>query len=306
MNITSRHSKVHEFLQQLKSNNALSEHTKAAYYCDINHFTSWLDKNSIESFSTESLNMYFNYLYESYKPNTIRRKYVSLKTLFSELFNEQADNPFVKISIQLPRQKRLPKTLTLNEVSELLKCASNDCKRARSSYAKRQATRNLAILCLLVSCGMRISEVSNLDLNSIDLKDKTILIHGKGNKERMMYLPSKKIINCIQNYLDIRNEFHPKEEALFLNKYGSRLSIYSIENIFKKYQDKTQINPNATPHYLRHTFATKLLDNGADLRSVQELLGHSSIMTTQIYTAVSIERKKKVLESFNITNNIKF
>ena len=128
-----------------------------------------------------------------------------------------------------------------------------------------------------------------------------ILIHGKGNKERLTYLPSSIVNESLRDYMKIRSQIRTESQAIFLNKYGSRLSIFSIENIFKKYRSLANINPHSTPHYLRHTFATKLLDNGADLRSVQELLGHASI----IYTAVSLQRKKAVMDNFNIMNELK-
>ncbi len=240
------------------------------------------------------------------RPIQLKRKYVSLKMLFKHIHKDNHDNnPFSNIQLNLPLSKTLPKTLTMHEVSQLLQVVIKEKEEATTDFAYSQATRNLAILCLLVSCGMRISEVQTLNLGDYLEKDKVLLIRGKGNKERLTYISSTMVYKNIADYMKLRNSIKTDSDAIFLNKYGSRLSIYSIENLFKKYQGMSRINPNATPHYLRHTFATKLLDNGADLRSVQELLGHASIVTTQIYTAVSLERKKSVLKKFNIMNGIK-
>lgn len=118
----------------------------------------------------------------------------------------------------------------------------------------------------------------------------------------MLYISSTEVIDIITQWINKRDYFNPKTEHLFINKYGNKLSIYGIENIFYKYRDLSGINPAATPHYLRHTFATQLLENGADLRSVQELLGHSRISTTEIYTEICVEHKKKVLMNFNLRN----
>lgn len=129
-----------------------------------------------------------------------------------------------------------------------------------------------------------------------------MLIHGKGRKERLLFLSSSETINNIKKWLDIRSNH--LNNYLFLNRYGNSLTIHSIEDIFYKYRDLSKINPFSTPHYLRHTFATNLLINGADIRSVQEILSHSNISTTEIYTEISLIRKQQVLSKFNYRNNL--
>lgn len=162
--------------------------------------------------------------------------------------------------------------------------------------------RNLAIIDLLISTGIRIGEICSIKLTDINIIDKTLLIHGKGRKERLLYLSSDETINNIKKWLDIRSSH--LNNHIFLNRYGNPLTIHSIEDIFYKYRDLAKINPNSTPHYLRHTFATNLLINGADLRSVQEILGHSNISTTEIYTEISINRKQEILNKYNYKNKI--
>jgi integrase/recombinase XerC/integrase/recombinase XerD len=130
------------------------------------------------------------------------------------------------------------------------------------------------------------------------------LIHGKGRKQRILFISSEQVLKKIEEWLSVRDEFAPSTDHVFVNKYGKQISIFSIENIFYKYRDIAKVDGKSTAHFLRHTFATSLLENGADIREVQELLGHSSISTTEIYTEVSVERKKQVLSKFNARNLI--
>lgn len=299
---------LQNYLLTLENSTQLSRHTLLAYKCDLQAFYKWLNRENKTLITTCIIEEYFCYLHSIYKATSMKRKYVSLKKFFVNDHTQLLfqDNPFANLKLQLPKQKSLPKTLTMEEVTDLIRVATNELVNANSFFRRKQATRNIAILTLLISCGSRISEISNLDVTSIDIHERILLIHGKGNKERMMYISSDSVIACLQDWLNIRNKFNPKSGALFLNKYGTRLSIYSIENVFERYKKIAKINKHSTPHYLRHTFATKLLDNGADLRSVQELLGHSNITTTQIYTEVSISRKKYVLSKYNAINDIKF
>ncbi len=171
----------------------------------------------------------------------------------------------------------------------------SELDQCNTPYKTRNTTRNIAIIELLLCLGIRIGELSNIDVSDVNQFDQTILIKGKGKKERLLYISNTTVLSRLKDWINLRSDMNPNCQALFLNKYGTRLSIYSIENIFYKYRDHAQLKNKATPHFLRHTFATNLLSNGADLRSVQEILGHSSVMTTQIYTEVSTERKKQVL-----------
>ena len=173
-----------------------------------------------------------------------------------------------------------------------------------SKFKIFEGVRDLAIIDLLISTGMRIGELSLLKLTDIKLPERTILIYGKGKRQRLIYISSDDTLNNIKKWLDIRSKTIFHTDNLFINRYGNSLSIHSIEDIYYKYRNLSKINSSSTPHYLRHTFATNLLSNGADLRSVQEILGHSNIATTEIYTEVSIIRKQEVLTKFNYRNSL--
>ena len=155
---------------------------------------------------------------------------------------------------------------------------------------------------LLISTGIRIGEAAALTLEDVIASERTLLIHGKGRKQRLIYISSPITWNRLMSLIKQRKRCGGN--YLFINRYGNPISIHGIEDIYAKYVKKAKLEVKSTPHYLRHTFATNLLSNGADLRSVQEILGHASVATTQIYTEVSTNRKKQVLKKYNYRNNL--
>lgn len=303
-NITFNYQDLKDYHLMLANSPHLSINTKKAYILDTKHYYDWHPTHSNKIDKT-LLDQYFQYLYSTLKDSSIKRKYISLKIYFKHLEEIKYNiNPIADIKLKFSNKKTLPRTLSKEEIKKMLVASENDIKTANTFFMRNQAIRNHLILVLLAATGARISEISGLSLEDIDMDEQIMLIKGKGNKERLTYLSNPRIIKKLKLWLKIRLSFRPTTSALFVNKYGTRLSIYSIENIFSKYKVIAEINPNATPHFMRHSFATGLLDNGADLRSVQELLGHSSIITTQIYTEVSLERKKRVLSDYNIINTL--
>ena len=155
---------------------------------------------------------------------------------------------------------------------------------------------------MLICTGIRIGEAAAITLEDINASEHTLLIHGKGRKQRLIYISSPITWNRV--YTLVKERKRANDIHLFVNRYGQPITIHGIEDIYKKYIQKAKINAKSTPHYLRHTFATNLLANGADLRSVQEILGHASVATTQIYTEVTTNRKKQVLKKFNYRNKL--
>ena len=173
---------------------------------------------------------------------------------------------------------------------------------APTPFARATAVRDAALIDLLISTGIRIGEAAAITLNDIVASDRTVLIHGKGRKQRLIYISSAVTWNRLTTLAKERRR--DGGVHLFVNRYGAPISVHGIEHIYKKYAKKARLATHSTPHYLRHTFATNLLANGADLRSVQEILGHASVATTQIYTEVTTLRKKQVLNKFNYRNKL--
>ncbi len=236
------------------------------------------------------------------RPATTSRKLSSLRSFFKFLHREGKveGNPFAGLP-QPRRDRNLPDILGPGEVGRLLDApkallaAQND----PDAFKRYAAVRDTAILEMLYSCGIRLSELTSLRENRIDLFGGVIRVLGKGKKERMCPMGSP-AVTALHEAMEAREAFlaslgeFKRPSALFLNKHGTALSNRSIQRMMKTMLTAAGLNPEFSPHALRHSFATHLLDAGADLRSVQELLGHSSLSTTQIYTHVSIERMKEV------------
>ncbi len=295
-----------EFINDLKQK-GLSIKSVKAYVSDLNQFIDFCHKES--DFIAYDFHEFITKLINSdFKESTVQRRLISLK-LFGKFLVKHGMMKTISeefVSLKIRKSHVLPRIISNNEISLLLKSIYHEQDKVKTEFSKRQAIRNTAILELLICTGMRIGEISLMELQDIDMKNWTFVVHGKGKKERLLYISSNETRNAIKSYLKVREMFNPHDLSLFVNKYGDKLSIWSLENIFYKYRELSGINKAATPHFLRHSFATELLNNGADLRVVQELLGHSSITTTQIYTEIATVNKVNALKKFNMRNTITF
>ena len=292
-----------EFLLTAKSTKNLSDKTIIAYRSDISDFEQFLQGSSI---CETSVLTYVQYLLteRNLKDSTICRKLISLKMFFEYLYEQEhiPVNYYKSNSFRFKKERRLPKTLSTKEVEKLMTYAT---KSANADNAPWKSIRDLALIDILISTGIRIAEASNISINDIIYSERTILIHGKGRKQRLIYISCPQTWNNLTSWLKIRKTKNPQTDKVFINRYGNQLGIHGIEYVYNQMKLHCGINSASTPHYLRHTFATNLLSNGADLRSVQEILGHASVSTTEIYTEVSAKRKIQVLNKYNYRNRIK-
>lgn len=297
---------LNSFIMEMKNTKNLSGKSIKAYYSDILNFIKFISEQNNKIVNSENIIKYIDSLrtIKKLKDSSIKRKIISLKIFTQYLYDFSFINnyPFQRLKFKYKAEHTLPKTLTVEEVKKLLNCIASSFSLTSSSFKIFEGTRDLAIIDLLISTGIRIGEICSIKLDDINITEKTLLIHGKGRKERLLFLSSADTIKNIKKWLDIRSNH--LSNYLFINRYGNQLTIHSIEDIFYKYRNLSKINPNSTPHYLRHTFATNLLTNGADIRSVQEILGHSNISTTEIYTEISLNRKQEVLTKFNYRNTL--
>ncbi|MFI3168263.1 MAG: tyrosine-type recombinase/integrase [Bacillota bacterium] len=300
---------VYKFIDFISSTKNLSQKTLGCYAGDIGRYLKFSMSSGYEAFTADCVQKYVSYLRDekSLKDSSIKRNIISLK-LFCRYMEESHDaehnNPFDEVKFKFKQERRLPKTLSITEIRKILMCAKNAKESATGKFQSFQTTRDLCILDILISTGIRIGEAVAIRHTDILTHERLILIHGKGKKQRLIYISSCETWGIINELLRLKNKQKLSCDHLFLNKYGTPLSIYSIENIFQKHLKLAGIQTKATPHYLRHTFATNLLSSGADIRTVQELLGHSSISTTEIYTHVSMTRKKQVLNKYNYRNKL--
>lgn len=279
-------SKYFDYLES----KSLSDNTVKNYFRDLIDYFIYLKLNDLsptKSIEPKHIRKMLSFLIDKgFSKVSISRKISAIKsyTTFLEKFNYSKNNYSELISIP-KKSKSLPKVMTKKEVSQLIKHVEMNTKKN---------LRDDALIELLYSTGLRVSEVANLKLKDINLKKSEIKILGKGNKERIVIFNNKskeKIISYLKNdkrYISI------KTEALFQNKFNEALSTRSIQRILKKYLNFSGINSKYSTHTLRHTFATHLLEGGADIKVIQQLMGHSSPETTKIYTHVSSSTLKNV------------
>lgn len=287
------------FKEQIFPRN-LSPNTIRAYESDLDDFGSAIkDKNRFSPFAVEE---YFLALGQrQVKASTVLRKRACLIQFFAFLKKKKLIRQVPVFPPAPKKGKRLPRFVEKNDVLKLINGFDAEVERAATEDKLFLSLRNLALFDILISTGIRISEASQIKMADISFKEKTIIIHGKGKKERVLGLTNAGTISNLKRYLGFRKAYG--SEYLFVNRFGNQLSCHGIGEIYKRQCNKVGI-PHSSPHYLRHSFATYLLENGADIRSVQELLGHESITTTEIYLEVTWKRKQLVLEKYGLRSEI--
>ena len=298
---------VKHFLSLLRVERNLSSKTVKAYHSDLNGLIHWLNSQQLSIIDLYTLRQYFEFLQDyGLKPRTIQRKYIALNQFFRYLNQEGITQEcffsFRAKKFQVPQS--LPRTLHSEEIRCLISTVENKFESPAPPHRKALCARDRILIELLFCLGLRIGEISQLNVEHFDIFENTLLIRGKREQERILYISVPEVQYKLTYWLSVCSTLNPKCNALFLNRFGDRLSIYGIEHIFQKYRNMSSINPKSTPHFLRHSFATQLLNNGASIRDVQALLGHKSIVTTQIYTEVSVSRKKQVLHLYNGRNSL--
>ena len=271
-----------------------SKHTAKAYCADVLDFLLWLGEESCESVTFPKVREYLHFIQKfQYKKTTIARKIASLRTFYKYLFREKRVEANPAMNLNSPkRPKSLPKFLTTYEVEQILNNVKIDTP---AGY------RNKTILELLWATGMRISELSGLNFEDLNLSENEIRVFGKGAKERIV-LVSDRAKSYLQRYIDTARPLVAKgyptdtdeKSPVFINNTGYRLQSKTVRNVINNVVEKIDLPKHVTPHVFRHSFATHLIENGADLRVVQELLGHASISNTQIYTHISSQHLKEV------------
>ena len=295
---------IETFLDYLRGQKGYSRHTIRNYHIDLRQFSEFLASREMTTPLEKSENVaevvtplvireYLGSIYGRFQRTTIARKLSAVRSFFLFLERKGITETNPAADIATPRLgKHIPNYLGVDEVFRLLE---------RPDREKPMGLRDLAIMELLYSCGIRVSELEALNISSIDFDRRMVRVMGKGRKERIVPV-GRQALQALRDYLEAtaflrkNKEVSSAEDALFINIRGGRLSVRSIGKIIKRYAGESGLPFDVSPHSMRHTFATHLLDGGADLRSVQELLGHVSLSTTQKYTHVSLDRLMKVYD----------
>ncbi len=283
---------IEDFINYIIFEKRLSKNTSNSYKLDLNLYKDYMKKRNITNtndISKSDIEKYLESLYkEDISVSSIARKLTTIKSFHNYMFQTKKVNIDVSETIERPKlRKKLPNVLTVEEVDKLLNIECN----TPFDY------RNKSMLELMYATGLRVSELLDLKLGDIDIENCVIRVVGKGSKERIVPI-GEYTLDSLNNYLEVRNELLKNKtcEYLYLNNMGGRLSRFSFFKLIKKLLIEKGIHKDISPHTLRHSFATHMLDYGADLRSIQELLGHSDIATTKIYTHIS---NNKIREEYN-------
>ena len=278
-------AQIARFLDSLRREN-VSPHTLRAYASDLEQFALYLASTghaaeNLESIDLCALRSWLSDLYaQRLNRVSLRRKLAALRSFFKFLVREGLVRANTARLLATPKVfQSVPRVMTPEQTNNLLDASAGHSERG-------QLPRDIAILELLYGCGMRVSELAGLSLEDIDFTERWLRVRGKGRKERQIPIPAK-AASALEHYLTVRTTV-PGETAVFLNRRGSRLSDRSVRTLVKFYARLVAGDSSVHPHSLRHAYATHLLSDGADLRAIQELLGHASLSTTQKYTKVSL------------------
>lgn len=275
----------------------LDPKTLKAYRIDLRQFMEQLSITDISQVTLDMLEAFISTLHQKFKPKTCKRKIASLKAFFHYL--EYKDfievNPLNKLHTKFREPITLPKIIPLHTIETFLSTMYNQRKSATSDSQKKNILRDIAVIELLFSTGMRISELCSLTPADVDLHEGVILISGKGAKERRIQIGSRDVLSILKEYRQTYCSEIEDCHYFFVNRLKKRLSEQSVREMINKYCSLAAIRLHITPHMFRHSFATYLLESDVDIRYIQEMLGHSSINITEIYTHVALSKQKDIL-----------
>lgn len=287
---------IAEYLEYCEYRKRLDIKSLKAYRIDLKQFQSF-SSNYHDPLSRNTIDHFITILHRQYKPKTVKRKIASLKAFYHYLEYKDlvTENPFSKLDIHFREAKILPKTIPFHSIQKFLSILYEQNLQTPSAYQYRCSIRDIAVTELLFATGIRISELCSLKPSDIDLKNGTVLIYGKGAKERILQIGNPDVISALTLYQKTFKDDIASCGFFFVNKLKRRLSDQSVRFMINRYAELAGIEQHITPHMFRHSFATLLLEQDVDIRYIQKMLGHSSINTTEIYTHISNNKQKEIL-----------
>lgn len=292
---------ITQYLFVCQKQRRLNEKTIKAYQIDLTQFAAFLTSYQ-EKDERDAIKSYIVSMNQHLRPRSVKRKIAAIRAFYNFLEREELIecNPFIKMQISMQMPIQLPRTIPRQIIAQMLSAVYSDLQQATTSTRRTLCLRNAAILELLLSSGMRVSELCNLDVQDVDLTEATIRILGKGSKERMIQIGHPAVLDILRQYKHVSSP----TKAFFLNRCGKRLTDQTVRNLVNRYAVRVQAPMHITPHMFRHSFATLLMEEDVDTRYIQQILGHSSIVTTQIYTHVSMKKQRDILTKNNPRNQI--
>ena len=295
---------IDDYLMYCEDQKKLNAKSTKAYTIDLEQFRRHITTNDIPV--KADILTYIAYLHKAYKAKTVKRKIASIRAFLNYLEFEDiiSTNPMKKIKTKFQEPQTLPRTIPLTIIQDILGVAYQELKLAQTAYAINSSLRNIAMIELIFATGLRLSELCSLNIEHVDLNNGNIRIMGKGKKERLLQIGNPEVISILRRYSEENSVCKNGTGFFFINRLSSRISEQSVRFLVKRLCTKAKIGQKITPHMFRHSFATLLLEEDVDIRYIQRMLGHSSILTTQIYTQVSMEKQRQILTVKHPRNRI--
>lgn len=291
------------YLEHCRYQKTLDAKTIKAYSIDLKQFFAFMATTD-GNLSKSNVSAYIMQLHKDYAPRSAKRKIATLKAFFSYLEYEELleANPFSRLRIKFREPKLLPRSIPLDSIRKILAAVHQSIDTALTNTQKRIAMRDAAVLELLFATGVRVSELCLLTSHDIDLQEGIVRIYGKGSKERIVQIENAEVLETVQAFSSLVE--NSQTDYFFMNRLNNRLSEQSVRSIVNKYVRIAGLPVHVTPHMFRHSFAALLHDEDVDIRYIQRLLGHSSILTTQIYTHVTNSKQREILAVRHPRNKI--
>lgn len=291
---------IRDYLQYCEYRKELDEKTLKAYRIDLRQYFDFFNNYDPQK---EEIEKYIISLHKKYKQKTVKRKIASVKAFYNYLEEQEIifESPFRRINVKFKEAFVLPRIISRKDIEQLLN-HMYECAEMANGKKYRYCLRDITIVECLFATGARVYEISNLKEECVDLASGLIRISGKGNKERYIQVSDLNILSLMKKYYDQNKAEIKRCGYFFVNGRGNRFTEQSIRIMLKKYKNSAGIEKNITPHMFRHSFATFLIEEGVDISCVQQILGHSSIKTTQIYIHVAAKRQADILRSLHPRN----
>lgn len=295
--------KLAAYLEYCEYRKELDRKTLKAYRIDLRQYFEYI---CVDEPDKEKIEEYVTHLHKSYKQKTVKRKIASIKAFYNYLEETEiiAESPFRKIKVKFKETVTLPRIISREEIEKLLN-HMYQCLNENDKASRKFMLRDVAVIEVFFATGARVYEISNIRDDSINLNTGLIRLMGKGGKERYVQISNTSILEVLKKYYDENEQSIKKSGYFFVNNRESRYTEQSIRLMLKKYTKQAGIERNITPHMFRHSFATYLIEEGVDVSCVQQILGHSSIKTTQIYIHIAAKKQAEILKELHPRNNMK-